>query len=375
MEFRLTVAPRHSVVLLDHERWHVFEQVAAVVRRSGHRSIRITTAPTGRSGRWLDRLVFTRAIYLSDVRELAGLGDLLAGEDIADVQWTEQICAAVPPEALGWLPPAITESLRIRQTLVDKHEVVVAASAKGINVADQLCADEVSDEDAIGRFGLPLVIKAKLGAYGAGVRIASTPSDVREACSDLAASRERVVFERFILGELQTYAAFIARGEFVQEMTYRATRYRRSTLEPPLEFTMIDRPQLIEFGRSACEGLGLTGVVNLQTIRGADGEHTLMDLNLRPFGIMLSFPPETLDTATGYLYAIGCTNTPPAAARPRPGDSVVVFPSEIEEISRYRGRIAAARALAGQAWRHRAVFGQRYLLLAAFRTLSGRSST
>lgn len=327
-------------VFLDHDSfWHSFHQVAALVRRNGIQSIRITTAETGRLERLAQSLLYARCYYLPDIAEWEHLPKLLEPFTVSQVFLTEPMMVGLPDRLYDSFPPAVADDVRRRVRFSDKARAASFAAALGVDTPEQLPACAVTPTAAAERLGLPLVVKANLGASGAGVVIARTVADIERAVAALDLGRG-CFFERYVAGQIVSYAGAVLQGQIVQDMTYRAVKFPTDPTCAPLAFEVVADEALLGAGRVLCQALNLNGPINLQSIRDATGRHWLIDLNLRPYGPMLSFEQDKVDTAAAFLYATGISSTCPRQRTAVPGTRVEAFPYDAETLMR-----------CGQPWR------------------------
>jgi Carbamoyl-phosphate synthase L chain, ATP binding domain len=324
---------RRAVVFVDDSPlWHSFQQVAALVRRHGYQTVRVTTARTGRVARLVDRLLYNHAIYLSDAAELARLPELLRQFRPAKLCVTDTLLDAIDDGVVDRLPADIAASLRVQRRLSDKTNAGALAVERGALVPDQL-PGSVPAAEAVERLGLPIVVKANYGAAGSGVRIAHTAAEAEQAAATMGAVDD-FFYQRFVAGPILSYGAMVADEGIVQEMTYRGIDSSSNPTGAPLGYEVIDDPAFAEIGRSVCLGVGTTGPINLQAIRDSEGLYWVIDLNIRPFGGMLNYDQNRIDTAAGYLYSTQLTDDRPIHRTPPPGLRISEFPIDAEELAR-----------------------------------------
>ena len=327
-------------VFLDHDSlWHSFHQVAALIRRNGIPSIRITTATAGRLERLVQSLLYARCYYLPDIQELEHLPELLEPFTVAQVFLTEPMMVGLPDDLYDSLPAAVADDVRRRVTYSDKSRAASFAAALGIETPQQLAACAVTPTDAAEQLGLPLVVKTKLGASGAGVVIARTIGDIESAVARLDLGGD-CFFERYVAGQIVSYAGAVFQGQIVQDMTHQAVKLPTDPTCAPLAFEVVNDEVLLSVGRALCQALNLSGPINIQSIRDAAGKHWLIDLNLRPYGPMLSFEQDKVDTAAAFLYATAISSACPRQRTAVPGTRVEAFPYDAENLIR-----------GGQPWR------------------------
>jgi hypothetical protein len=324
---------RRSVVFVDDGAlWHSFQQVAALVRRHGYRTVRITTADTGRFARLVDRLLYNDAVYLTDAAALTRLPELIAPFRPAQLCVTDTLLDAITDEAVDRLPLDIAAALRVQRRLSDKTAAGALALERGALVPDQL-PGSTPPAEAVRQLGLPIVVKANYGAAGSGVRIAHSLAEAEQAATVMGAAHD-FFFQRFVAGQILSYGAMVADEGIVQEMTYQGIDSSSNLTGAPLVYEVIDDPVFAEIGRSVCRSVGTRGPINLQAIRDDDGRHWVIDLNIRPFGGMLNYDQNRIDTAVGYLFSAQLTDHRPVHRTPPTGMRISEFPIDAEELAR-----------------------------------------
>ncbi|WP_162625664.1 hypothetical protein [Mycolicibacterium llatzerense] len=365
-----TRPPNGVFVFVDHDSlWHSFHQVAALVRRNGMQAVRVTTAHTGPLERLANRLLYARCHYLSGTAGLETLPSLLEPFTVMQVYLTEPMMAHLPDHIYRDLPPAVAADIRRRVRLSDKTMAARMAAELGIRAPEQLAANIVQPTIAVQTFGLPLVVKAKLGAAGSGVTIAATVADIEQAVQ-APEGRDGLFFERHISGQIVSYAATVFRGTIVQELTYQAVKSSSNPTGAPLAFEVIADDNLLNIGRTLCRALDLNGPINVQTVRDATGDCWMIDLNLRPYGPMLSYQQHEIDTAAAFLYSTGVCSTPPQRRSASLGVRAYTFPNDAEELMRHGqpGRALYRYALRAPSFRR--MLGINYLLYTSLSALA-----
>jgi hypothetical protein len=351
-----------TVVFVDHARWAAFAQLAAVVRRAGGRAVRVTTRRPGLQNRVSDRLLFDRSIYLDSPDALATLAELLAGENVVDVQATEYVCGPIARGDAGRLPAPLGPALALRGTLLDKYTVGELATERGVRTPPKLLADHTTVDEAVAAFGLPVVVKARVGASGDLVRIVSTAEEAERALSELDADRGELFFEQLVVGEDVDYSAIVGAGGVVADSATRTLAAPPGSTTPPGTIEVIDAPDLLDFGRHAAEKLGFTGIVHMDTVRDAEGRYWLIDLNLRAWGSMIPAKSVGVDFASAYLYSIGMRTEPLPPDAVRTGTPVIVFPRVVDDKIAGNRAFGAVGAFLRHSWPYLGWLGLRYWL-------------
>ena len=331
---------RRAVVFVDDDPlWHSFHQVAALVRRHGYQTVRVTTAKTGRLARLVDRLLYQHAIYLSDTAEFVRLPELLAPFRLAQLCVTDNLLDAITDDIIDRLPPDIAADLRVKRRLSDKTIAGALAIERGALVPDQL-PGSVPAAEAVQKLGLPIVVKANYGAAGSGVSIAHTVAEAEQAAAGMGAV-DGFFYQRFVAGPILSYGAMVSDEGIVQEMTCKGFDSASDPTNAAFGYEVIDDPVFTEIGRSVCGGVPTCGPIDLQAVRDIEGRHWVIDLNIRPFGGMLNYDQDRFDTAAGYLFSSNLTDSRPIHRNPPVGMRVSKFPNEAEELAR-RGQVGPA---------------------------------
>jgi len=351
-----------TVVFADHARWGAFTQLAAVVRRAGWRTVRVTTTRRTGYSRAIDRLLYDRSIYLDDPARLADLGELLVGEDVVDVQCTEYTCALLSAAADPRLPDRPAQSLQLRRLLLDKFVVGQMAEEHGVRVPEKIAADLVMPAEAVKQLGLPVVVKARVGASGDKVRIATTVEEAEQAIHDFGPDLTDLFYERFIEGDLVDYSAVVGPAGVIQELATRTVLSKPDETTPPRRIELIDDLALLAFGQAAVRAFGVTGLAHLDTVRDEDGRYWLLDLNLRAWGSMLPAEAGGVDLGAGYLHAVGLRPEPPTRRTPDAGVVVDVFPGLLDDSIAQRRAFRALAQFARHSPRYLRRLGARYWL-------------
>jgi carbamoylphosphate synthase large subunit len=334
---------RPAVVFVDDSPlWHSFQQVAALVRRHGYHTVRVTTAPTGRVARLVDRLLYRHAIYLSDVSELTRLPELIAPLQPVKLCVTEPLLSAIDDTVLEVLPKHMATDLRVRRRLSDKVAAAELAAQCGALVPDQL-PGSVPAAEAVHALGLPVVLKATYSAAGSGVQIAATLAQAEQMGQEMDAAGD-FFYQRFVSGQILSYGAMVSDEGIVQEMTYRGIESSSNPTGAPLAYEVVDEPAFTDIAQSVCREVGIRGPINLQAIRDSAGRYWMIDLNIRPFGGMLNYDQNLVDTAAGFLFSSQLTDTRPRHRTAPPGMQISEFPIDAEELAR-TGRYGTALSL------------------------------
>ena len=318
-----------AVVFVDDCGWNAFYQLAPQLRRAGVRTIRVSTEGL-RKTRVTSRLLFDRYETLPGPHDSQALKDILASENVVDIQFAESL-AMVVSEAIGTLTPAVAERLGRRLAVIDKVVASRLFARSGIRTPEAIPVADVTAEEIVARFGFPIVVKGTIGYGGQGVSIVHDFDALAAAAADGAGDAHDLFYEQFVAGTKLDYAAAIGPGGIEQELTYRVTRWHQP-VGRATEVETIDDPQLVALGRKVVGVAGCTGLVNMDVIRDENGRDWLIDFNARAFGGSSSFKAAGIDTSEGYLKAIGQRSAPPTRAGPVTDVRIRVFPTCLEDV-------------------------------------------
>ena len=106
-----------SVIFLDDCRWHAFHQLAPELRRAGVRTIRVSTEGRSKT-RVTSQLLFDRYAVLPDVSDDRVLKEILAEENVVDIQFAESLGQLVGANT-DLLRPEVAEQMRRRLAVLD----------------------------------------------------------------------------------------------------------------------------------------------------------------------------------------------------------------------------------------------------------------
>ena len=123
-----------AVVFVDDcSQWHSFQQVAAVVRRLGYRTIRATTAPTGPMTRALDKLLYDDTLYLGGEPNWEALAELLGSITVVEMYATETTLAAMPTSFTTSCRGPSHGTCRVRRMFSNKTRAALFACKQGVH--------------------------------------------------------------------------------------------------------------------------------------------------------------------------------------------------------------------------------------------------
>ena len=291
--------------------------------------------------------------------------DILAGENVVDIQFAESLAELVG-QCTDQLQPQIAEQLVRRLAVVDKVVAAKVFTQAGVRTPAMIPVTEITAEEVVKRFGLPIVVKGSIGFGGERVAIAHELDDLVEAVTD-GDDRGDQFFEQFVEGEKLDYAAAVGPTGIEQELAYRVVRWNQP-VGRATEVETIDDPELVAFGRKVLDVVGCTGLANMDVIRDGQGLDWLIDFNPRAFGGSGCFRAAGIDTTEGYLRSIGEHSTPIGRMTPATGVHIEVFPTCLEDVIDSGSITRTAVAFMRQSFPYLRWLGWRYWLSEAFLT-------
>jgi hypothetical protein len=358
-------APKPTVLFIDDSHWHAFAQLSCRLRRRGVRTVRITTE-VRTSSHITSSLLFDRHFVVPRSSVRHAVAATLSTEHVVDVQFVETVRDLVV-DALDLMPPEVGDAITRRLSVMDKMAASAEFERWGIRVPASTPLLDATPESIVARYGLPVVVKGRVGCNGDGVLIV----DDLDALHDVRArlrDPEDYFYEQYVTGEKLNYAAAVGPDGIVQELTYRVTKWQQP-VGSAAEAETVDDDALAAFGRRAVAAAGCTGLVNLDVIRDAEGHDWLIDFNPRAFGGLMSFLHAGLDLSEGYLCAIGERRADPVTRAPVVGATVRVFPTLRAETDESVGLVSTAWAYLREAPPYVRPLGLRYVVAEAGVTL------
>lgn len=211
-----------TILFVDERGWDCFFQLAAGARRAGFRAVRVTLEPPSRVASYL---CFDRTIELGSAAELAHLGEVLADEDVVDVQVVETLANETFDGLLGIGRTIGVDRLSRRTVASDKLAVSDRLAGAGCSVPRWLHGADASATGVADELGLPVVSKVRTGSGGQGVAVLRTLEEVDAALRDGAGSPDHF-FERYVDGRALQFAGVIG-DEGVAAVTYETLAEER----------------------------------------------------------------------------------------------------------------------------------------------------
>lgn len=287
---------RPTVLFVDEHGWDSFFQLAAGLHRAGFRTVRVTTMPPIKAVAFL---CFDRTIHLLSPDEFVHLAELLADEDIVDVQVIEAYSLATFDGLRKLLSASQFERLERRTSVVDKPRVAELLEPMGI-LAPPVVTDPEADADTIvAELGLPVVYKVRTGSGGDGVHVIRTRAELDQLFTDGGHTADRF-FEKFIDGRHIQFAGVVSSDEDCYGVTYE-TLERNGYMGPASKIHVRYDPALAALGQQVANVCGIRGMINVNVIRDDEGRDWVHDVNPRVWGSFISFRGVGLDFLGRYV--------------------------------------------------------------------------
>jgi carbamoyl-phosphate synthase large subunit len=175
----------------------------------------------------------------------------------------------------------LTSPVATLATCLDKWALFEAIKAAGVHTPTTVLAvpDELSDET----FSLPVVIKPRhgTGTGAANVRVVESVLLLEAELIERSDRNEESIVQQFVPGEQYTVDAYIARtGKMATAVVRKRISVRAGQTD--IGETVYD-PELVALTRDLIESLPFRGAINLQFIRGFEGnggsKPLLIDVN------------------------------------------------------------------------------------------------
>jgi ATP-grasp domain-containing protein len=361
---RLTSSGPSTVLFVDNRNWGCFFQLESGLRRSGFRTVRVTTGEVSRTA---SALCFDRTVRLDSADELVRLPELLAGENIIDVQVVESLAVATFG-ALATMPESPHRAAWARRrAAVDKLYVSDILHRRGLHTPETVPAYLTSAEYVADVLGLPVVHKPRRGAGGSEVAIVRTMMDLREILAS-ESSTEDYFFERYVEGDQLQFSGVIAKGRALLSATYRTVE-RRCDMGPASAIKCIDDLPLELTGELVARTLGIEGMINVNVIRDSEGRDWVHDVNPRVWGSCLAFRMASLNFHQAYVAYLQGTAPAAVSCRPMAGSELTVFPAAVEGSAMSGANGFALVPFAKGVWPYLRWLGPRYAAYESVRHL------
>lgn len=351
------------VLFVDDATWEAFSALAGALRVRGVGVARATLAANGlrsRALRLLDLPLYGRPRRIGTrdggpdggVRVDPAAVRRAMGPRVVDVQAHDDLAKALPADSgLGQLANRIRPGLD-PSILTDKWELARFAEAVGVPTPP-VWREPRSTE-------FPVVVKARTGFAGEGVRIVHNRSELDAAVGELGGSCSDRVFMQKHVGAGLVMTGGVARdGELIAGAVWEPEPDPADPTGPSLRLSLCDDPEPLRLTRDLVRALGYRGFFNADWVVDDQGTPLLIDFNARVFGSWPALQAGGVDLIGAYLFELGLGPRPPA---PAPADGQVEgvlrfpFPSarSMTDVGRHRRdaveMIKNRRAWLGRRW-------------------------
>ena len=349
--------PKPAVVFVDDERWYSFLQLAAILQRAGLRTVRISVGPS----MWRpENLLFSRNVFLAESPSPEQLAEILANENVVDVQPTERL-AKTSYSALDLLPqPQRSNIWAGRLAILDKQNNETLFREIGLRSPESLPVGTTPENEAVARLSLPIVLKRRIGSSGSGVKVFTSLEDLREYVAAIE-SPDEWLYEQFIQGRSFVYAACVSDEGIDVMATYKVLE-REHLSGPSSVMEFQTDPHLVESGRILINALHIRGLICFDIIRDSNDVDWIHDVNPRVFGGLTTCQLAGFDFRGAYLRCLGVDVDVQSSPLDTPTTISFGFPEGGRELLRSAPyRVSWVRALRW-IWSHWRLLGSRYFL-------------
>ena len=185
---------RPAVVFVDDERWYSFLQLAAILRKAGLRTVRISVGPS----MWRpENLLFSRNVFLAEAPSPEQLAEILADENVVDVQPTESL-AETSYSALDLLPKRQRSNIwGGRLAILDKQNNKALFRSIGLESPSSLPLISTPVIEAVAQLSMPIILKRRIGSSGSSVKLLTSLEDLQE-CVAAIKYPDEWFYEQFV---------------------------------------------------------------------------------------------------------------------------------------------------------------------------------
>lgn len=157
----------------------------------------------------------------------------------------------------------------------DKLLTAICLERQNVSVARSL-AGGTSYSEVVTTLGLPLIAKPRVSRGGRGVVLHPDAESVANE------QRDNIVFQQFASGQEFDVNLFINRhGQMQSCVVLHKTLLREGMTGNALAVERVQRPDIAEVGRRACEAIGLTGPADIDIRLDQEGSPKLLEINAR----------------------------------------------------------------------------------------------
>jgi|SRR5665213_217288 len=349
---------RPAVVFVDDARWYSFLQLAAILRRAGFRTVRVSV---GRAMWRPENLLFSRNVFLAAPPSPEQLAEILAKENVVDLQPTERL-AQTSYSALDLLPQRQRSDIWAgRSTILDKLNNATFFRELGLRTPESLPVELTPVNEAVARLSLPIVLKRRIGSSGSSVKIFTSPEELREYVAAIE-SPDEWLYEQFIPGRSFVYAACVS-DEGIDVIAVYKVLEREHLSGPSSVMEFQTDPRLMETGRTLIEALHIRGLICFDIIRDSNDVDWIHDVNPRVFGGLTTCQLAGFDFRGAYLRCLGVGVDVQTSPPDTPNSVSFGFPEGKKDLLRSAPyRVSWVRTLRW-IWSHWRLLGSRYFLV------------
>jgi len=359
-----SIHPGPTVVFVDDAQWECFFHLAAILRKEGIRTVRVSVGLKGWQG---NSLLFDRHVSLLSPPTPEQLSAILSSEHVTDVQPTESL-ALVTYAALDLLPASQRSDTWLgRPALLDKWRIANDLRDLGLHAPDTFLVELVSPEQAVAKLSLPIVVKRRVSTGGLGVEIFECLESLENFVSRIEEPREWI-FQRFVEGRSLVCAGCAAGDGIELFATYEILK-RSYVRGPSIVVGIVSDESVTKNGRLLIKAAQIRGMICFDIIRDTDGVDWIHDVNARVFGGATMCWSVGIDFYSLYVQGLLGISRFEVCDVDEIEEKAYMFPSGWKEVFK-SGRASGARIL-GFEWarQHVRLLGPRYFLNLAARAI------
>jgi hypothetical protein len=354
--------PSPTVVFVDDAPWECFFHLAAITRKAGFRTMRVSV---GQSSWQADSILFDRHVSLPVPPTPEQLAEILSTEYVIDVQPTESL-ARTTYDALNLLPLSQRSDIWIdRSAFLDKWSVANEMRELGLRTPDTLLADAFSPEDAIATLSLPIVLKRRVGSSGSGVEVFYSLESLQEFLAEIECSSDWY-FERFIEGQSLVGASCVGEDGIDVITAYEILK-RFNPRGSSIMVEVRSDEKVIETGVLLINSMHIRGLVCFDVIRDSSGIDWIHDVNLRDFGGLSMCQLVGFDFRGAYVRSLKGHGRIEPRRLDHSEVKAFVFPQGWKDVLRSGPPWTAWLRIVQWSWRNERLLGVRYFLSLAIR--------
>ncbi len=359
-----SIHPGPTVVFVDDAQMECFFHLAAILRKEGIRTVRVSVGLKGWQG---NSLLFDRHVSLLVPPTPEQLSTILSSEYVTDVQPTESL-AMVTYAALDLLSASQrSDNWLGRSALLDKWRIASYLRDLGLRTPDTLLVELVSPAQAVEKLSLPIVVKRRVSSGGLGVEVFECLDSLEDFVSRIEEPREWI-FQRFVQGRPLVCASCAGGDGFELIATYEI--FKRSYVRGPSIVVGIVRDESVtENGRLLINAAQIRGMICFDIIRDTDGVDWIHDVNPRVFGGVTMCTSVGIDFYGFYVQGLLGITRSELGHFDEIEEWAYVFPSGWQEA--FKSGRASGAGVFGFEWarQHVRLLGLRYFLNLAARAI------